>query len=75
MTNASERFPRAKLFAFAAELQSKIEFWQGTTSQKIDEAEDLGLGTVASKLNQRYQQLETARALITEARQALYECP
>jgi hypothetical protein len=75
MSNASERFPRAKLFGYAAELQSMVEYWLAITLQKQQEAEDLGLGNVQSKFLERYRKLDLARELVTEARRHLYDCP
>lgn len=74
MSGAQDRFPRAKLFAEAAELQSRIEYWQGNTALKISESDDFGIAHASSKLRQRADTLEIARRLVTELRQRLYEC-
>lgn len=73
---ALERFPRAKLFAKLASLQSELEEWEGKTAIKIDESEDLGLRFyMVDKLSDRKKALGIARELVTQARVAIYNCP
>jgi hypothetical protein len=73
--STTKRFPRAVLFAKAAELQSQLEMWMGETQLSIERSEDLGTGVLTDKLKDRYQQLREAWEDCKSARQALYDCP
>lgn len=76
MVSPNERFPRAAIFAQAAELQERLEYWQGITAKRMHDAEDMQFGEIiVRKFKARYDALDKARELATQARQNIYLCP
>jgi hypothetical protein len=76
VSRPTQRFPRAKLFALAAELQSSLEYWIEKTEQTQRAMDDAGVATYTlDKMRRRYDFLDTARANAAAARANLYDCP
>lgn len=74
MAGLPERFPRTALYNRAAHLELALDRQIDITRQKIDDAEDMGLGEVTRKLAIRLQNLENAKEIAREARIAVYSC-
>ena len=76
MKNVTERFPRAKLFAEAAQLHMRLEHWMNVQQQKERDMIDLGMSQdTIEKMRIRSAALEVAWRSAGYARQALYDCP
>jgi len=76
MTYEVGRFPRSKLFATLADLQTSVERWEGDTAIAIQQANARkDLPVRIEKLDKRYAALAYVRDLVSKARIAMYECP
>ena len=74
--NTYKRFPRAKLFANAAAMQSDVEHWLGETEIALERAKKMQLKDYSiHKLEDRYSALEATRKLMAQSRSILYDCP
>jgi hypothetical protein len=69
------RFPKTRLWQRAAALEETLLFWIDELKGQIDEAEDLGLGRVTWKLNERREVLELAKEKVAEASEQLFSLP
>jgi hypothetical protein len=71
-----KRFPRAKLFANAAAMQSDVEHWLGETAIALERAKKMELSDYSiHKLEDRYNALEATRRLTAQSRSILFDCP